>query len=71
MAASGLTDEANKALRELEKSNKFHDTLVSDTEKRWRAFEGRLDDKTDAAAWQSQLHPPYLNHITEIGRAHV
>lgn len=61
----GLTDEATKALAAVEKSVAFHDEFVRRAEDRWDSFEGRLRHNMDAAQWQSQLHPPYLNHIVE------
>ena len=60
-----LSEEAAKALAEVEKSSQFHDKFVEDAERRWDAFEGRLRAGQDAAQWQSQLHPPLLNNIVE------
>jgi hypothetical protein len=61
----GLSEEATKALAEVEKSTAFHDDFVRKAEERWDSFEGRLRASSDAAQWQSQLHPPYINHIVE------
>lgn len=65
MPSNTLSEEATRALSELEKSDQFHDKFVEDCERRWDAFEGRLRMSQDAAQWQSQLHPPLLNHIVE------
>ena len=65
MADRLLSDSAEQALRQLEESQGFHDDLVNVTERRWKDFEGVLEEHRDAAQWQSQLHPPYLNHIVE------
>jgi hypothetical protein len=60
-----LSEAANKALREVEKSNKFHDDLVTRVERCWEDYEGILRDSSEAADWESQLHPPYVHHIVE------
>jgi hypothetical protein len=60
-----LGDAGNRALSLVEESNDFHDKLVSDCDQRWREFEGRMEWGSEAAQWQSKLHPPYLNHIVE------
>lgn len=66
MAANGLlTDAAEEALRQVEECQTFHDDLVKTVEVRRRQFEGILERATEAARWQSQLHPPYINHIVE------
>ncbi len=61
----GLSEDAEKALRDLEKCEQFHDKLVRDVAERWEAYEGHMGTDSDAAQWQSQLHPPLLNHISE------
>lgn len=65
MAKYQLPDTAEKALRTVEAGQQFHDRIVTAHEKRFRAFEGKMERFSDAAQWQSQLHPPYLNHIVE------
>lgn len=65
MAQPDLTETSSKALRDLEKCSDFHDQLVDDVETRWKAFEGELEMRSEAAQWQSQMHPPLLNHIVE------
>lgn len=65
MAKNPLGEAGQRALQLVEESSAFHDKLVSDCDKRWREFEGRMDWGSDAARWQSKLHPPYLNHIIE------
>lgn len=64
-AVGRLSDVAEQALRKVEESQGFHDDLVNTVEQRWRQFEGVLDRASEAAQWQSQLHPPYLHHIVE------
>jgi hypothetical protein len=59
-----LPDSAEQALRRVETSQQFHDQIVTLYKKRFDAFEGRM-----CAQWQSQLHPPYLNHIVETSIA--
>jgi hypothetical protein len=63
--AGALTDKAEQALRKIEKSNEFHDALVTRIRNQMDAYEGTLRDDSDAAQWQSQLHPPILNHLVE------
>jgi hypothetical protein len=67
VAETLLGDAGTRALKLVEESNGFHDRLVTDCDRRWREFEGRMDDKKARSfeTWQSQLHPPYLNHIVE------
>jgi hypothetical protein len=60
-----LPDTALEALKRVERSQQFHDRIVRENEKRFKAFEGKMERFSDAAQWQSQLHPPYLNHIVE------
>lgn len=60
-----LPDSAQKALQTVELSQAFHDKIVASHERRFRAFEGHMAQSSQAAQWQSQLHPPYLNHIVE------
>jgi hypothetical protein len=60
-----LPETAEKALRRVELSQPFHDTIVRNHEKRFKSFEGKMEKFAQAAQWQSQLHPPYLNHIVE------
>ena len=65
MAKDPLGEAGQRALLLVEESNGFHDKLVALCDKRWREFEGQLARNSKAARWQSQLHPPYLNHIVE------
>lgn len=65
MAKSPLSEAGQRALRFVEESSGFHDDIVARCDKRWREFEGQLERNSNAAKWQSQLHPPYLNHIVE------
>lgn len=65
MASSPLGEAGQRALRLVEESNGFHDEFVTDCDRRWREFEGRLDANQNSAKWQSNLHPPYLKRIVE------
>lgn len=67
--AGVLTDKAEAALRKVEKSSQFHDALVNRMRVQTDAYEGVLRASSDAAQWQSQLHPPILNHIVEVSIA--
>lgn len=60
-----LGEDGERALRLVEENQKFHDDLVEKCDKRWAEFEGVLERNSNAARWESQLHPPYLNHIVE------
>jgi hypothetical protein len=64
-----LPDSAEEQLRKVETAQPFHDQIVTRYKKRFDAFEGRMAKSSDAAQWQSQLHPPYLNHIVETSIA--
>lgn len=64
-----LTDKAEQALRKVEKSCEFHDSLVSRMREQTNAYEGVMKASDEAAQWQSQLHPPILNHIIEVAIA--
>lgn len=65
MSKNPLGEAGQRALALVEDSQAFHDKLVTDCDKRWREFEGRMEWGSEAAQWQSKLHPPYLNHIIE------
>lgn len=66
MAPKPLTDSAEQALRQLEESQPFHDSLVQEVELRRRQYEGvRERPKKQEPDWVSKPHPPYLNHIVE------
>lgn len=71
MAKYELPDSAQKALKCVETSQQFHDTIVRNHEKRFKAFLGHMDQSSEAAQWQSQLHPPYLKHIVETSVASI
>lgn len=64
-----LSEAANKALQEVEKTNKFHDDLVARVERCWEDYEGVLRESSEAADWESQLHPPHIRHIVETAVA--
>lgn len=66
MSADGLLNEAaEKALAKLERSHAYHDEKNRRIRKQQDAYEGILNPLSEAAQWESQLHPPILNHTLE------
>lgn len=63
--AAPLSKAATAALNLFHEGRAYHDDFVARVDKRYKSFEGRLDVTDSAAEWQSQLHPPYVNHIVE------
>jgi hypothetical protein len=60
-----LNDEAQSALRMLERDTAFHDIKNARILSQQEAYEGILRREKPAAEWESQLHPPLLNHAIE------
>ena len=64
--AAKLSDKAQEALRLFEDGcTQAHDRFVEKLRKRYDAYRGVLDIRSDAAMWTSKLHPPFINHIVE------
>src|SRR5690348_7593640 len=49
----------------VERDNGFHDEKNRRILEQQRAYEGILERTKPAAEWESQLHPPLLNHEIE------
>lgn len=60
-----LNERAESALRLVERDNAFHDTKNRRILQQQRAYEGILERSKPAAEWESQLHPPLINHAVE------
>ena len=60
-----LNEAAEKALAKLERSHAYHDEKNRRIRKQQDAYEGILNPLSEAAQWESQLHPPILNHTIE------
>jgi hypothetical protein len=60
-----LNESAESALRMVERDSAFHDTKNRRILQQQRAYEGILERQKPAAEWQSQLHPPLINHAVE------
>lgn len=58
-------DRAREALAKLEDSNDYHDAKRSKIKEQQEAYEGILRLNDSAAQWESQLHPPLINHSIE------
>lgn len=66
MSDVSLTEEAERALRMMERDNAFHDEKNRRIVEQQRAYEGILRrDGKPAADWESHLHPPLINHAIE------
>jgi hypothetical protein len=65
MSDGTLNDEAQSALRMLERDTAFHDIKNARILSQQEAYEGILRREKPAAEWESQLHPPLLNHAIE------
>ncbi len=46
-----------------------HEEFVQKVEKRYKTYRGILESTSDAAAWTSKAHPPYVMHIVETSLA--
>ena len=61
-----LSDKAQKALRLFENGCLPHrNDFESKLRRQYRAYEGILEQASDAAEWTSKLHPPFIRHIVE------
>jgi len=60
-----LNDQANDALKMMERDTAFHDEKNRRILKQQQAYEGILTRDKAAADWESQLHPPLINHSIE------
>lgn len=58
-------DVLSKITKWYDEAKRTHDLFVDKVEKRYNAYEGILEARSDAAQWTSKLHPPYINHIVE------
>lgn len=66
MSQDGLLNErAEKALRMMERDQAFHDQKNERILRQQEAYEGILKREQPAAGWESQLHPPLINHSIE------
>lgn len=65
MTAGLLNDSADAALRMVERDCAFHDQKNMRILAQQQAYEGILTRDKPAAEWESQLHPPLLNHALE------
>jgi hypothetical protein len=65
MTVGLLSENAEAALRMMEKDSTFHDEKNMRILAQQEAYEGILKRDKPAAEWESQLHPPLLNHALE------
>lgn len=66
MSTDGLLNErATEALEILERDTAFHDQKNTRILHQQEAYEGILKREKPAAEWESQLHPPLINHSIE------
>lgn len=70
--AHRLSEKATKALKLWDEGClNHHDRFVEKLRKRYAAYRGELEIKSEAAQWTSKLHPPFVNHIVESTLAGV
>lgn len=67
--AEHLSEGAQKALKLFYEGRDYHDHLVDKVDDLYKSFEGKLDNRAEAADWTPRLHPPYINHIVETTMA--
>lgn len=60
-----LNEKAEAALRVVERETAFHDEKNRRILQQQEAYEGILKREKPAAEWESQLHPPLINHAIE------
>lgn len=60
-----LTEKAEAALQKVERESAFHDEKNRRIREQQEAYEGILKREKPAAQWNSQLHPPLINHVIE------
>jgi hypothetical protein len=65
VSAGLLNDRATDALKCMERDQAFHDTKNARILAQQEAYEGVLKASDDAAGWESDLHPPLINHSVE------
>ena len=66
MSTDGLLNErATQALRMMERDTAFHDLKHERILAQQEAYEGILKRDKPPAEWESQLHPPLINHSIE------
>ena len=58
-------DAVERVTRDLGSCRDFHDAFVDRLQKNQEAYEAHLNIRSDANAWTSKLHPPWVNHIVE------
>lgn len=64
-SAGLLNDKATEALVKLEGSHEYHDAKRENIKRQQEAYEGILKINSEAAQWESHLHPPLINHTIE------
>lgn len=64
MAATSQ-DLAAQAVKDFDEDSKVHDELVRKVERRYRAYRGILERRSEAAQWTNKYHPWYVFPIIE------
>lgn len=64
------SDEAvSRVVKDFEGCQTHHTRFTHDVEKRYKAFRGKFERRSEAASWTNKYHPPYLMHIVETSIA--
>lgn len=58
-------------IRDFDKARKHHDVFRQKIRRRYNAYRGILEKRSDAAQWTSKLHPPYILQVVETTVANI
>ena len=70
MSTAGITDYeppdiVSRVLRGFEQDERPHAEFTAATDRRYRAYRGLIDARSQAASWTNKQHPPYILQIIE------
>lgn len=54
-----------RVLKSFTDANVWHDDFITNIERRYKAYRGVLDRRSEAASWTSKLHPAYAYQVIE------
>ena len=61
----------DQVVADFEDCRKYHDVFRQKADKRYSAYRGLLERRSDAAQWQSQQHPPLVLQVVETSIANI
>lgn len=59
------SDAVTRVLKNFERAKKHHEQFCRDAERRYSAYRGVLEKRSDAAKWTSKQHPMIVHHLVE------